>query len=125
MLVSGGVAVRPSRLNCKTIQIPTHLRGSIIGTGGSVINKIRAETQSYIQVNTCAPDAPFVSVMITGNVEKVEEMINKKIREVEVDEAWRKKPKKDEWKTQPKNSWLMQQLQAEGCSTDRASFLLQ
>jgi hypothetical protein len=125
-LISGGVTVQPQRLNCKTIQIPTHLRGAVIGTGGAVINKIRAETQSYIQVNNPAPGDPFVSVMITGNVDKVEQLINLKIKEVENDEAWRKNPKKT-WvdPSAPKNSWLMQQLQAEGCAPDRASLLLQ
>jgi polyribonucleotide nucleotidyltransferase len=72
---SGG----PQRLNCKTLQIPVDAKPFLIGKGGKVINEIRGKTQSYIQINNAGPGDKFCTVMITGNVEKVEELINEQL----------------------------------------------
>lgn len=48
----------------------------LIGKQGSVINEIRAKTQSMIQINNNGPGDKTVTVMITGNVDMVEKLIH-------------------------------------------------
>lgn len=68
-------------MNCKTIQIPVDAKPWLIGKGGKTINEIRAKSQSMVQINNQGPGDKTVTVMITGNVEMVEKLINEHLGE--------------------------------------------
>merc|ERR1712125_142499 len=53
--------------------------GALIGKGGEDINQIRRESQSNIQIQKLNEDLEVVT--ITGNVEKAQELIFKKLQE--------------------------------------------
>jgi hypothetical protein len=63
----------------KVLEIPANLKSGIIGKGGHLINYIRRECQSDIQIQNPAPGSNFATIMIRGNIAKAEKMIGEQI----------------------------------------------
>jgi len=110
----------PVPLNCKTLMIPSELRGGLIGKGGAEINKIRNATQCKMDIQNSAPGDPFFSLQIVGNVTECERLINERLDFLKAQKKEREPP----WAPPKKNQWLMEKLQAEGCAPERIAYLV-
>jgi hypothetical protein len=63
----------------KILEIPANLKSGIIGKGGHLINFIRQQSQSDIQIQNPPAGCHFATITIRGNIAKAEKMIQEQI----------------------------------------------